>query len=101
MAKWLWYYINYANLEKVPVHDVTKRAGTIYVDATNKVSENPDQYKEEIHDLQKKLEDQDPTLLKIWKETREACLIDLKKVLAELGTTNIVRYYTESEVELP
>ncbi|NOZ44190.1 MAG: hypothetical protein GXP45_03495 [bacterium] len=26
-------------------------------------------------------------------------MIDLKKILKELGTQNIVRYYTESEVE--
>ncbi len=100
VAKWLWYYINYAKTP-IPHEYVSKWAWSLYVDATNKVDENPDQYKEEIHILQKRLEDQDPELLQIRKDTREACLVDLKNVLSELWTHNIVRYYTESEVEHP
>jgi arginyl-tRNA synthetase len=49
--------------------------------------------------LQKKLEDGDPELDKIWRETRELCLQDMKKIFAELGSEEIDKWYFESEVE--
>jgi len=73
----------------------------LYTEATRKVDENPDVYKPEIADLQKKLEDGDPELVKIWKETRELCLQDMKKIFAELGSEEIDKRYFESEVEKP
>lgn len=100
VAKWMWYYLNfYPEKGKFPFENVTKWVGEIYTLATKKVDENPDYYKAEIEALQKKLEDGDPELQTLWKETRELCLQDLKKILAELGTESFDKRYFESEVE--
>ena len=85
----------------MPKENFSKRVWTLYSDATKKVDENPDVYKPEIWDLQKKLEDGDEELVKIWKETRELCLQDMKKIFAELGSEEIDKWYFESEVEKP
>ena len=100
VAKWLWYYTNFYQWE-MPKENFTKWVGILYTEATRKVDENPDVYKPEIADLQKKLEDWDPELVKIWKETRELCLQDMKKIFTELGSEEIDKWYFESEVEKP
>ena len=100
VAKWIWYYTKFYQWE-MPKENFSKWVGTLYSDATKKVDENPDVYKPEIWDLQKKLEDGDEELVKIWKETRELCLRDMKKIFAELWSEEIDRRYFESEVEKP
>lgn len=83
VAKWIWYYLNFYEGE-LPENNFTQRVGDIYTKATLKVDENPDQYKADIAELQKKLEDGDPELQKVWKETRELCLKDFVRILNEL-----------------
>ena len=100
VAKWLWYYTKFYQWE-MPKENFTKWVGILYTEATRKVDENPDVYKPEIADLQKNLEDGDEELVKIWKETRELCLQDMKKIFAELGSEEIDKRYFESEVEKP
>ena len=100
VAKWLWYYTKFYQWE-IPKKNFTKWVGILYTEATRKVDENPDVYKPEIADLQKKLEDWDSELVKIWRETRELCLQDMKKIFAELWSEEIDRRYFESEVEKP
>jgi arginyl-tRNA synthetase len=51
--------------------------------------------------LQKKLEDGDPALQALWKETRELCLTDMKHIFEELGSGDLDKRYFESEVEQP
>lgn len=100
VAKWIWYYTKFYQWE-MPKENFSKWVWTLYSDATKKVDENPDVYKPEIWDLQKRLEDGDVELNKIWKETRELCLADMKKIFAELGSEDIDKRYFESEVEKP
>ena len=100
VAKWIWYYVKFYKWE-MPKENFSKWVWTLYSDATRKVDENPDVYKVEVWDLQKKLEDGDEELNKIWKETRELCLQDMKKIFAELWSEEIDRWYFESEVEKP
>ena len=100
VAKWIWYYTKFYQWE-MPKENFSKWVWTLYSDATKKVDENPDVYKVEVWDLQKKLEDWDPKLDKIWRETRELCLQDMKKIFAELGSEEIDKWYFESEVEKP
>ena len=100
VAKWLWYYTKFYQWE-MPKENFSKWVGILYTEATRKVDENPDVYKVEVWDLQKKLEDGDPELDKIWRETRELCLQDMKKIFAELGSEEIDKWYFESEVEKP
>ncbi len=85
----------------MPKENFTKRAGELYAAATTKVDENKELYQKQIHTLQKNLEDGDPELQKIWKETRQLCLDDMKKIFEELGTSELDRRYYESEVEQP
>ena len=85
----------------MPKENFTKWVGILYTEATRKVDENPDVYKPEVETLQKNLEDGDPELVKIWKETRELCLQDMEKIFAELGSEEIDKWYFESEVEKP
>lgn len=100
VAKWIWYYTKFYQWE-MPKENFSKWVWTLYSDATKKVDENPDVYKPEIWNLQKRLEDGDEELNRIWKETRELCLADMKKIFAELGSEDIDRRYFESEVEKP
>ena len=100
VAKWIWYYTKFYQWE-MPKENFSKWVWTLYSDATKKVDENPDVYKVEIWELQKKLEDGDEELVKIRKETRELCLNDMKKIFAELWSEEIDRRYFESEVEKP
>jgi arginyl-tRNA synthetase len=73
--------------------------GELYTLATQEVEKNPDEYKAQIERLQKQLEDGDPVLQNIWKETRILCLSALQTTLAELGSENFDKRYFESEVE--
>lgn len=100
VAKWIWYYTKFYQWE-MPKENFSKWVGTLYSDATKKVDEDPDTYKPEVWDLQKRLEDGDEELNKIWRETRELCLADMKKIFAELGSEDIDKWYFESEVEKP
>ena len=102
VAKWIRYYLNfYPQQGNFPTENFTKRVGELYTLATCKVDENPDEYKRQIEELQKKLEDGDKELQTVWKQTRELCLIDMKKIFDELWSGNIDKRYFESEVEQP
>jgi arginyl-tRNA synthetase len=102
VAKWIWYYLNfYAEKGDFPQENFTKWVGELYTQATKKVDENPEEYKAQIGELQKKLEDGDSELQKLWMETRELCLKDMKAIFAELGSEHIDKWYFESEVEQP
>jgi arginyl-tRNA synthetase len=102
VAKWIRYYINfYPEKGNFPTQNFTKRVGELYTEATRKVDENPDEYKKQIEQLQKNLEDGDTELQNIRKETRELCLQDMKHIFAELGSEDIDKRYFESEVEQP
>ncbi len=98
VAKWIWYYKNHYKGE-IPKKDVTKWAGELYTKATQ-LSKEKEEYKEEINEVHAKLEQGDKELTKIWKVTRELCLKDLWKIIAELGSW-VDRKYYESEVEKP
>jgi arginyl-tRNA synthetase len=85
VAKWIWYYTNfYPEKGTFPHENFTKRVGQLYTDATKKVDEDPELYKKQIETLQKDLEDGDPELTRIWKETRALCLQDMEKIFSEL-----------------
>jgi len=99
VAKWIRYYINFFQWE-MPIDNFWVRAWQLYSDATNKVDENPDEYKPQIEKLQKDLEDWDPKLNKIRQETRQKCLVDFQNIFLELWCDIQKRYY-ESDVEKP
>ncbi len=99
VAKRIRYYNNFYQWE-MPSENFGVRAWELYSQATNKVEEDPDQYKPQIQKLQKDLEDWDPELNKIRQETRQKCLVDFQNIFSELGC-NIQKRYYESDVEKP
>lgn len=99
VAKWIWYYINFYQGE-TPATNFWERAWKLYSDATNKVDEDPENYKNQIEQLQKKLEDWDLKLNEIRQDTRQKCLDDMRSIFDELEC-NIQKRYYESEVEKP
>ena len=99
VAKWIWYYTKFYK-GKIPKKDVSKWAGEIYTKATFKVDENKEKYEKEIHEIHLKLEERDPKLTKIWKDTRKLCIDAISVVQKELDVHLDDAIY-ESEVEMP
>ncbi len=99
VAKWIWFYINFTdqtypnNPEEFGIW-----SGNIYQEATRKADEKAEQYKDEIHEIQRLLEQGDEKLLWIWKKTRDLSILWLKSAFEELWC-EIERFYRESEVE--
>ncbi len=106
VAKWIRYYINFSEpyssetLNRLSVETFIERAWKIYSDATKKVDEDPESYKPQIQKLQKKLEDGDTELNKIWQDTRTKCIQDFEAIFDELWC-DIQKWYYESDVEKP
>ena len=101
VAKRIWYYKSFAQGD-IPQDSDTFciRSGKIYAEATKKVGENPKEYKQQIHEVQRLLESGDPELTQLRKETRELSIKGLQNIFTELWCT-VGRYYRESEVEQP
>lgn len=66
--------------------------------AAHHASEHSEEIAAEIKDINKKLYDGDPELVKVWKLTREWCLADFERMYQEFGV-KFDRLYFESEVE--
>ncbi len=75
-------------------------SGELYQASTRKIDEDPETFKQEVHDTQKLLEDGDKTLNDLWKKTREISIQWLVNSFSELWCS-IERFYRESEVEQP
>jgi len=96
VAKWMWYFVNFTD-KIFPDSDFAWWAWKIYTDATKKVDENPEEYKTQIAEIQKRLESEDPELHEYWKISRDRCLDDFYAIFNELWC-KIHKYYYESEV---
>ncbi|MDD5252255.1 MAG: arginine--tRNA ligase, partial [Patescibacteria group bacterium] len=100
VAKCLWALRKFHGGEAaLPEKGAGRFLGHVYTDATQRVEENPD-YKLEIAEVQKKLEARDPDWDRLWLDTRDRCLNELRQTFAEMGAT-FERWYLESEVEQP
>lgn len=84
-------------LKKLPESDRTgEYLGRVYAEATRALAEDED-LKDQISLVQQKLEAHDPAWEKLWKETRQWSLDEMKVVFYELDVT-VDRQYLESEV---
>jgi len=99
IAKWLRYYTNFDN-SPIPETNVWAWAAAIYAQAGAKIDENPEEYKKQIHETHKKLEDGNPELLNLRIKTRDLCMQTFQTYFDELGC-NIGHVYYESDVEKP
>ena len=101
VAKWLRYYDNFVD-EPYPEDPQAFSiwSGDIYQQATAKIDENPEVYKQQIHEIQRLLETWDSHLRALREETRALSIAWMQSVFDELWC-KIERFYRESEVEQP
>ncbi|MBU1033240.1 MAG: arginine--tRNA ligase [Patescibacteria group bacterium] len=112
VSKCLWFMVRKAKvkdftnktaealLKKVPAEDRNSRyLGALYSGASKLLHEKPD-LKDEVSEVQNKLEAKDPAWTKLWNETRKWSLAEMKSIFKELGV-KVERQYLESEVQDP
>ncbi len=99
VAKALWGYKKFAAPDIKKSKTRAKDLSQIYIKATAESEDNED-IKKEIAEVQQKLEARDPEWTALWKETRQWSLDYFADIFAELGLKPDVTYY-ESEVEGP
>ncbi len=99
VAKTLWYLQNFVNQTDIPSLPEARGEflGNVYSTSAAKVKENDD-YKFQVADVLKKLEDGDKELTVLWKETRQWSLEQFKNIYKELGI-KFDLYFFESEEE--
>lgn len=101
VAKWLWFFEKtYPEAFASGKRDGLPSFGHIYTAATKLFESDEAKYKPEISAVLQALEKHDPKWEKVWKETRDACLVDIDRIFKELGI-HFERTYLESEVEGP
>jgi arginyl-tRNA synthetase len=98
VAKSIWALEKFHKNEKLPTNK-GKYLGEIYVEANKKLESN-EKNKKEVSEILQKLESNDKSLTKIWKETRKWSLDEYKEIAKQLKI-KIDRYFLESEVEKP
>ena len=99
VAKAVWGLKKFFGETKIAKEERVNVLGDAYTRATQYIEEHPD-VKEEIAEIQRKLEAEEQPWFGLWEETRQWSLDDFKKIFAELGVKPSVWYY-ESEVEKP
>ena len=99
VAKALWGLNRFHKGEEFEEEERAMKLGDVYTEATV-YADLHEEAKEEIAEVQRKLEAGDPDLLAQWKETREWSLKAFRRIFEELHVTPDVWYY-ESDVEGP
>lgn len=98
VAKCLWGLEKFHHGEKLP-ENKGKFLGQIYVEASQKIEDNPN-FKKEAAEILVKLESGDKKLLALWKKTRQWSLTEFSNIYKILGIKFDHVFY-ESEVEKP
>ena len=98
VAKTLWYYTNFLNQTDFPSEPKARGEflGQIYARAVNKMTENED-YKFQVADVLKKLEEGDKNLTALWQQTKQWSLDQFKNIYKELGAKFNVYYFESVE----
>lgn len=97
VAKALWGMKKFHEGEEFTKEERAAKLGEIYTEATKYVESHEDA-KEEIADIQRKLEAKEEPWQSLWKETRAWSLDEFKANFAELHVAPDIWYY-ESDVE--
>jgi len=98
VAKCLWCLKKFHAGDKIP-ENRGKYLGQIYAEATRRVDED-EKLKDEVAEVQRKLEAREPEWTKLWEETRKWSISEFEDIFKELGI-ELDRWYWESEVEEP
>jgi arginyl-tRNA synthetase len=101
VAKCLWWFVKSRDgemeIDDIPAGQKTgKFLGEMYAEASRQLEANPE-WKDEVSDVQRKLEAHDPAWEKLWRETRRWSLDEFATIFDDLGV-KIMRQYLESEV---
>ncbi len=99
VAKAVWGFKKFFGDAMIAKEDRARILGEAYAKATAFVDEH-EEAKEEIADVQRKLEAEEEPWLSLWRETREWSLDAFRENFAELGVAPDAWYF-ESEVEKP
>lgn len=92
VAKCLWWI----KKSGVKMEKTGEFLGRMYAEASKELEAHPE-YKEEVSDVQRKLEAHDPEWEALWLETRRWSLDEMAAIFDDLGV-KIERQYLESEV---
>lgn len=99
IAKCLWGLVTFHPGEDFSkIGNKTEFLGKVYSEAVQKI-ESDEKYKDEFKLVQKKLEDGDQEIVKLWKETRQWSLDEFDVIYKELGISFDHIFY-ESEEEI-
>ena len=98
IARWLLYYRKHFKGE-LPKKDFTKFSGEIYAKSSQLAKDDP-KFEEEAQELNRKLDQRDPSIMKEWKEFRDMCYKDIDVIKEELKV-KVDAMIPESECEEP
>ncbi|HUD09017.1 MAG TPA: arginine--tRNA ligase [Candidatus Saccharimonadales bacterium] len=99
IAKCLWGLVKFHPGEDLSkIENKTEFLGKVYSEAVQKI-ESDEKYKDEFKQIQKRLEDGDEEIVKLWKETRQWSLDEFSAIYKELGVSFDEIFY-ESEEEI-
>lgn len=94
VAKCLWGYLN---LGLKPGEDKGKWLGELYAKASQRIKDN-ETLEQEVKEINKKLYDGNPELIKLWRMTRQWSIKHFKEV-ALIAGTRFDKWFWESQVE--
>ena len=98
VAKTLWYLQNFTNeSDLAKIENKGEFLGNAYAQAVKKNSENQN-YKQQVQEILKNLEEGDSQLVELWQKTRKWSLEQFEQIYQELGVKFDVYFY-ESEEE--
>ena len=98
IGKWLWNYLDKHNGEKPPKDSVEKWVADIYVEAVQRIVNNPE-LEEKSKEIIYKLENnKDPKLNKLWNKTKQWSVDAFNKIYNDLDA-HFDYWFWESEME--
>jgi arginyl-tRNA synthetase len=98
VARWLLYYKDCFKGE-TPKKDFTKFSGEIYAKASQMAKDDP-KFEEKAQELNRKIDQRDPSIINDWKKFRDMCYQDIEKIRQELNV-KVDAMVPESECEEP
>jgi arginyl-tRNA synthetase len=98
VIKWLWNYMTRHAGEK-PESDITQWMGDIYVEASQRLEEDPDLEKE-VRAIYARWDRRDSDVVALWQETRQWSLDGFNQLYGELDIPFDI-YYFNSQMEDP
>ncbi len=97
VARWLWCYLTYHQGEQPP-EKKSKWLEEIYVEASQRLREHPEQ-KKEVEKVLQKLEQKDKEIVELWEKTKHWSMEEFYRIYDELQADFDVYFYDSSLYE--